>query len=142
VKTWAKIITFGFTLLVGIGVGLGAYHLHVYDQEVAEGKARWVVCHVHQLALYERADQFRQKYGRWPTNVQEVVEAHFLPEYSEVHFCPSQIGKLTRTDYESSTWVDENHTGLVAYYTSSPYRFQVKSNKFTVICTFDKSHTP
>jgi hypothetical protein len=141
VKTWAKIIAFGFTFLVGVGFGLGAYRLYVLGQAFDEGKTRWFVCRLHQDALYDRADQFHQKYGHWPTNVQELVKAHFLPEYSEVHFCPSQIGTLTRTDYEGSAWVDQNQTGLVAYYSSSPYRFQVVSNKFTVICTFDKSHT-
>jgi hypothetical protein len=141
VKTWAKIIALGFTFLVGIGVGLGAYRLHVLEKSLSEGKERWLVCRFHQLALYDRADQFRQKYGRWPTNVQELVETHFLPEYSEVHFCPSQIGTLVRMDYDGLAWVDQNHTGLVAYYTSSPYRFQIESNNFTVICTFDKTHT-
>jgi hypothetical protein len=140
VKTWAKSIAFGFAFLVGVGVGLGAYHIHVLAQAFSDGKDRWLVCRFHQDALYERADQFHQKFGHWPTNVQELVEAHFLPEFSEVHFCPSQVGALTRTDYEGSAWVDQ-HTGLVAYYTSSPYRFQVECNKFTVVCTFDKAHT-
>lgn len=144
-KTLAKITAFGFTFLLGIcaGIcaGIGAYHIYVLDQAAAAAKTRWLVCSIHQAALYERADQFRQKFGRWPTNVGEVVEAHFLPEYSEAHFCPSEVAALTRVDYEGSAWVDQNHTGLVAYYTASPYRFQVVDGKFTVICTFDKSHT-
>jgi hypothetical protein len=134
---------FGFTFVIGVGVAVGVYELHALDQAADEGKTRWLVCRFHQYALYDRADQFHQKFGRWPTNVQELVEAHFLPEFSEVYFCPSQvgIGALTRTEYDGSSWVDQNQTGLVAYYASSPYRFQVESNKFTVICTFDKTHS-
>jgi hypothetical protein len=135
------IITSLASLLVGVGVGIGAYHLHFLDQAAANAKTRWLVCGVHQDALYERADQYHQKLGRWPTNVQELVEAHFLPEFSEVHLCPSQAGAVTRTDYQSSTWVDQNQTGLVASYVSSPYHFQVVSGKFTVVCSFDMRHT-
>jgi hypothetical protein len=142
VKTWPKIIAFGCTFVVGTLVGVGAYHLRALDKSTAEAKTRWLVCvQAHQSALRERADGYRQKYRRWPTNVQELVEAHFLPEFSEVHLCPSQVGGLTRTEYQGSTFVDQNRTGQVAYYASSPYRFRLDGSKFTVICTSDRSHT-
>jgi hypothetical protein len=140
-KNWAKIFAFSFTFLLGVGASVGAYHLRILDRAAADSKTRWLICGIHQDALRDRADQFHQKFGRWPTNVQELVGAHFLPEFSEVHFCPSQVSAPTRTDYEGSAWVDQNQTGIVAYYASSPYLFQVESNKFKVICTFDKSHT-
>jgi hypothetical protein len=141
VKNHAKAIAVGLVFLVGVGVGVGGYRIHVLDHAAADAKTRWLVCvQAHQSALRERADQYRQKFGRWPTNVQELVEAHFLPEFSEVHLCPSQLGMLTRTDYEGSLWVDQNQTGLVAYFTSSPYRFRVGGSNFTVICSFDKEH--
>lgn len=139
-KIGGKIIAFGFTFLLGIGMGIGAYHLRILDREAADAKTRWFVCGIHQSALYDRAEQYHQKFGQWPTNVQELVAAHFLPEFSEVHFCPSQVGAPMRTDYDGSSWVDQNQTGLVAYYTSSPYRFQTVSNKFSVICSFDAEH--
>ena len=141
-KIWTKTVILSLVFLAGIGVGLGAYRIHILDQSFGEAKARWLVCtKVHQDALYERADLFHQKFARWPTNVQELVEAHFIPEWSEVHLCPSHIGVLTRTDYQGSDFVDQNHTGVVAYYTSSPYRFRVEGGKFTVICSFDGKHT-
>jgi len=142
VKTWPKMIAFGCTFLVGLGVGIGAYHVRAIDRAAAEAKTRWLVCvQAHQSALYERADQYHQKYGRWPTNVQELVEAHFLPEFSEVHLCPSQVRTPTRTDYQVPAFVDQNRTGNVAYYAASPYRFRLDGNKLAVICSFDRSHT-
>lgn len=138
-KISAKIFALSFAFLLGIGV----YHLRVLDRAAADSKTRWFVCGIHQSALRDRADQFHQKFSRWPTNVQELVEAHFLPEFSEAYFCPSQVGvgALTRTEYNDSSWVDQNRTGLVAYYGSSPHRFQIEGDKFTVICTFDKTHS-
>ncbi len=142
VKTGAKMIAFGCTFLVAIGAGVGAYRLRTLDKSTAEAKTRWLVCvQAHQSALRERADGYRQKYGRWPTNVQELVEAHFLPEFSEVHLCPSQVGGPLRADYQGSAYVDQNRTGQVACYSSSPYRFRLDGNKFTVICSSEKSHT-
>jgi hypothetical protein len=142
VKSFAKTIAVSLAFLVGVGVGIGAYRIHVLDQAAAESKVRWLICtKPHQSALCERAGLYRQKLGRWPTSVQELVEAHFLPEYSEVHLCPSQVAGSTRADYQGSDFVDQNHAGFVAYYTSSPYRFRVEGSKFTVICDFDKKHT-
>lgn len=140
-KIWAKIFALVFTFLFGAGVGVGIYHLRVLDRAAADSKTRWFVCGIHQSALRDRAELYHQKFGRWPTNIQELVEAHFLPEFSEVHFCPSQVSAPTRTYYEGSAWVDQNQTGLVAYHASSPYRFQVESNKFSVVCIFDAEHS-
>ena len=141
-NTYTKPVLLILAFLVGVGVGVGAYRLHVFDQASAEAKGRWFVCtRVHEAALQERANLFRQKFTRWPTNVQELVEAHFLPEFSEVHFCPSQVSELTRADYHDDDFVDQNHTGFVAYYASSPYRFRIEGSNFTVICSFDKEHT-
>jgi hypothetical protein len=95
-KIWGKIIASGLTFLIGIGVGFSAYHLRVLDRAAADSKVHWLVCGVHQSALRDRAEQYHQKYGRWPTNVQALVEAHFLPEFSEVHFCPSQVSPSLR----------------------------------------------
>ena len=138
-----KILAKIFALAVAFVLGIGVYHLRVLDRAAAESKTRWFVCRIHQSAFRDRAEQYHQTFGRWPTNVQELVEAHFLPEFSELYVCPSQVGvgALTRTEYNSSSWVDQNQTGLVARYTSSPYRFHVEGNKFTVICTFDKTHS-
>jgi len=135
-KILAKIFALGFAFFLGVG----AYHLGVLDRAAADSKTRWFVCGIHQSAIRDRAEQYHQKFGRWPTNVQELVEAHFLPEFSEAYFCPSQVNAPTRTYYDGSAWVDQNQTGLVAYYASSPYRFQVESNKFSVVCTFDTEH--
>jgi hypothetical protein len=138
-KILAKIFALAFAFVLGIGV----YHLRVLDRAAAESKTCWFVCGIHQSAFRDRAEQYHQKCGRWPTNVQELVEAHFLPEFSELYVCPSQVGVegLTRTEYDSSSWVEQNQTGLVGYYTSSPYRFHIEDDKFTVICTFDKTHS-
>ena len=135
-----KILVKLLILLLGVGVGIGACHLRDLDRAAADSKTRWFICGIHQSALRDRAEQYHQKLGRWPTNVQELVEAHFLPEYSEVHFCPSQVSAPTRTDYTGSAWIDQNQTGLVAYYVSTPYHFEVVSNRFSVICSFETEH--
>ena len=135
-KILATIFALGFAFFLGIG----AYHLRVLDRAAADNKTRWFVCGIHQSALRDRAEQYRQKIGSWPTNVQDLVEAHFLPEFSEVHFCPSQVTAPPRTYYDGSAWVDRNQTGLVGCYASSPYRFRIESNKFSVVCIFDTEH--
>ena len=140
-KIRREVIAFGFIFLLGVGVGVGGYYLHALDRAATDAKTRWFICGVHQDALYERADQYHKKFDRWPTNIRELVEAHFLPEFSEVHFCPSQVSTGVKTDYQGSAWVDQNQTGLVASYISSPYRFQVVNAKFMVTCSFDTEHT-
>jgi len=140
VKTWIKIIAFGFAFLLGVAIGVGAYHLCVLNRAMADAKTRWLICGAHQHALYERADQYHTQFGRWPTNVQELVEARLLPEFSEVHLCPSEVGRLARSEYQDSVWVGENQSGVVASHFSSPYRFQVASGKLAVICGFETEH--
>ena len=142
-KIWTKTVTFNLIFLAGFGVGLGAYRIHRLDRATVEAKQRWLICgEVHKTALRERAESFRQKSGRWPASVGELVAAHFLPEWSEVHLCPSVVvmPALVRTSYQGSAFVDENRTGIVAHYTSSPYRFRVEGDKFTVECSYDKEH--
>jgi hypothetical protein len=141
-KIWTKAVVLSLVFLAGVGAGLGAYRIHRLDRATMEAKQRWMICvEVHQTALRDRAESFRQKTGRWPTSVAELVEAHLLPEWSEVHLCPSAVGmQALRTSYQGSAFIDENRTGVVAYYTSSPYRFRVEGGKFTVECGYDKAH--
>lgn len=142
-KICAKMFILGVVFLAGVGVGVGAYRLHLLDRATVEAKQRWLICvHTHQAALRGRAELFRQKGGHWPASVGDLVEAHFLPEWSEVHFCPSAVGvqALVRTNYEVSAFVDENQTGFVTFYTSSPYRFRIQGDKFTVECAYDREH--
>jgi hypothetical protein len=137
----AKIVAFGFAFLFGVGAGVSVCRFQVLDREMADAKTCWLVCGAHQSALQERAEQYRQKCGRSPTNVQELVEARFLPEFSEVHICPSQVSASMRTIYEGSAWVDQNQAGVVAGCAFSPYHFQAVGGKFSVVCGFDKKHT-
>jgi hypothetical protein len=142
-KNFTGIFTLCFVFAAGVGVGLGAYHLHEIDQAMVEGKERWFICKiVHQSALLDRAELFWKKTGRWSGSVGELVEAHLLPAWSEIHWCPSEMGveKLVRTEYNGTSFIEENRTGLVAHYTSSPYRFRVEGDKLIVECVFDKSH--
>jgi hypothetical protein len=89
-----------FALLAGVVIGSSISYLY-FDRAAREEKANDIageaseareICRFHHAALYERASLYRQQFGHWPTNVQELVEAHFLPEYSQVHLCPSQVG--------------------------------------------------
>jgi hypothetical protein len=140
---WQKVLVSGVLLLVGVAVGVCGYRVYLLDRASAEAKQRWLICvQAHQPALRERAESFRGKLGRWPTSVAELVEARSLPEWSEVHLCPSAVGMkaLGRTRYEGSAFIDENRTGVVAHHTVSPYRFRVVSNEFTVQCGYDPEH--
>lgn len=142
-KKRSKAIVFSLIFLAGIGVGVGAYRLCLLDHEFGDGKDRWLICVIaHKGALRERAELFHGKTGRWPTSVKELVEAHFLPEWSEVHICPSEVGMkaFPRTEYSGSKFVDENKIGIFAHYTSSPYRFRVLRGDFIVDCDYDKKH--
>ncbi|HZQ48187.1 MAG TPA: hypothetical protein VFC07_14320, partial [Verrucomicrobiae bacterium] len=74
-----KAIAFSLVFLAGAGVGFGTYHLHLLGQASAEAKQQGLICsYAHKSALRERAELFRQKLGRWPKSVGELVEAHFL----------------------------------------------------------------
>lgn len=139
-KARYRIIAFGFTFLTGVVVGAAAYHLHVVDEAAVGAKVRWLVCGFHQNALYDQADLYRQKFGRWPTNVQELVNARVFPEFSEAHFCPSQLDMFW-TNYPSGSLIETNLPGIVASCGYSPYSFRVVTGKFTVICGIDKEHT-
>jgi hypothetical protein len=115
---------------------------------------RFVCVAFHQAALYQRAGLYHQKFGRWPTNVQDLVEAHLLPEFSAVHICPSEreaeiLGNGTGVTVGDLSFVESNHLGSTAAYydhigrySHSPYRFSFDGTNFVVICTKDHSHTP
>ena len=149
-KKLGQVIALSFAFVAGLvagGSGCYLYFDRAANAEKAEAAADMAdesrgICGFHHAALYQRAGLYRQKFGRWPTNVQELVEAHFLPEYSQVHLCPSQIGERGLiTSYDQKwTFVEKNQKGAVGYYASSPYRFGFESTNFTVICTLDRSH--
>jgi hypothetical protein len=142
-KIRIKVIAFSLTFLIGVGAGVAGYRVHLLDRAYAEAKTHWMICTMaHQDALLERAKSYHEKAGRWPTNVQELVEARLLPEWSEVHFCPAAAGgsALARDGYEGSAFVDDNETGRVAHFSSSPYRFVLQSGKFAVRCDYEKRH--
>src|SRR5437868_13397803 len=108
-KTWIKLLAFSLTFLIGVGAGVTSYQVHLLNRGYAEAKTHWMICTMaHQDALLERATAYHEKVGRWPTNVQELVEGRILPEWSEVHFCPAAAGKsvLAREGYEGSAFVD------------------------------------
>jgi hypothetical protein len=85
---------------------------------------------------------FRVKYGQWPRTIPDLVANGFLPEWSEVHFCPSELGFHTRLTqhYKGTDFVDKNRTGFVAHYSASPYRFQEHQGDFKVECTHNHQH--
>jgi hypothetical protein len=142
-KTWHKAVGAGVLLLVGVAVGVCACLIHSLDRASVDAKQRWFICvQAHQPGLRERAESYRQKVGHWPTSIGELVEARFLPEWSQVHLCPSAVGMqaMVRTSYQGSAFIDENRTGVVAHYTASPYRFRVAGDKFTVQCGYDAEH--
>ena len=140
----------GFAFLAGVGVGICASYLYLdhaanaAQAEAEAGKARenrYKCVEFHQAALCQRAGLYYQKFGHWPTNVQDLVEAHFLPAYSQVHCCPSEvqysdIGRGVAGDF---SFVDKDVPA--AYYTHSPYRFRLDGTNFAVVCTLDTSHT-
>jgi hypothetical protein len=127
-RLFVKSLTFILLALVaGVGVATGFRALRDFNKASADSKVRWLVCtHAHQPALEERAKMYREQVGRWPTNVHELVEARLLPEFSEVHFCPSQFEGTMRTEYQGVAFVDENQTGFVVHAASSPYRFKLE----------------
>jgi hypothetical protein len=142
-RIWRKAVVSGVLLLVGVAVGVCGYRVCLLDCGSVDAKQRWFICvHAHQPALRERAESFRGKLGRWPTSVAELVEARCLPEWSEVHLCPSAVGMqaLVRTSYEGPAFIDENRIGVVAHYTGSHYRFRTVGDEFTVQCGYDAEH--
>jgi hypothetical protein len=145
-KILGKAIVLSFAFIAGVVAGGSACYLYFDRAENAE-KAEEVrqqddasrfMCRLNQDALYQRASLYRQEFGHWPTNVQDLVEAHFLSEYSQVHLCPSQIGGsgFGKTIYnQKPTFVEKNQKGAVGYYAFSPYRFGFDGTNFTVRCT-------
>ena len=136
-----KVLGIAAVFLIGIATGVGIYHIQRLDREYTAAKTRWMTCTMaHQTALHGRAKLYRKKMGRWPTDVKELVETNFLPEFSEVHFCPSQFPGASRTYYENDTFVDQTREGVVSHYTASPYRFRVEGDVLKVVCGFDNQH--
>jgi len=149
-KILARVLALSLAFAAGIVAGGSACYLYferaaeAERAEDAQGRANeaQMVCGQHQAALYQRAGFYRQKSGRWPTNVQELVEAHFLPEYSQVHLCYLQIpasGLITSYD-QKGTFIEQTQHCTLGYYVLSPYRFGYDGTNFTVSCTLDASH--
>ena len=139
----SKALTLGAIFLAGVGAGVAGYRVYLRDRQIGEAKQRWFICTlVHQTALAERAELYHQKIGRWPATVRELVESQIVPEWSEVHFCPSALGMAgpARSTYEGSSFVDQNRTGSVSHFSSSPYRFLLQGTDVTVRCDFDPKH--
>ena len=111
--------------------------------EYTQGRAveAAIVCQTHQAALYQRAKLYHDKFARWPTNVLELVRAHFLPEYSQVHLCSLQIpSRGLISDAQKGTLIEQTQHCTLGYYVLSPYQFGFDGTNFTVICTVDISH--
>ena len=149
-KILARVLALSLAFAAGIVAGGSACYLYferaaeAERAEDAQGRANeaQMVCGQHQAALYQRAGLYRQKFGRWPTNVQELVEAHFLPEYSQVHLCYLQIpaSGLITSYYQKGTFIEQTQHCTLGYYVLSPYRFGFDGTNFTVRCTLDASH--
>jgi len=120
-----------------------------------ENEDRFVCVAFHQAALYQRAGLYHQRFGCWPTNVQDLAEAHLVPEFSAVHICPSEREAEVRDRSETVarvgdlSFVESNHLGSdtayydhIGRYDHSSYRFSFDGTNFVVICTKDRSHTP
>ena len=149
-KILARVLALILAFAAGIVTGGSACYLY-FDRAVqaerteeAEDRANEAryVCGEHQAALYRRADLYRQKFGCWPTNVQELVVAHFLPEYSQVHLCYLQIpdsGLITSYD-QKGAFIDQTQHCTLGYYVLSPYQFGFDGTNFTVSCTLNASH--
>ena len=149
-KILARVLVLSLTFAAGIVAGGSACYLYyqraveAVRSEEAEGRANEAraVCGFHQTALYQRAGVYHQKFGCWPTNVQELAVTHFLPEYSQVHLCSLQIsasGLITSYD-QKGTFIEQTQHCTVGYYLLSPYRFHFGGTNFTVSCTLDASH--
>jgi hypothetical protein len=149
-KNLAKVLAPILAFAAGVVAGGSACYLYfervveAERTEEAEGRTTEAqnVCGTHHAALYQRADLYCQKFGRWPTNVQELVVAHFLPEYSQVHLCYLQIpasGLITSYD-QKGTFIEQTQHCTLGYYVLSPYRFHFDGTNFTVSCTLDASH--
>ena len=149
-KILARIFALILAFAAGIVAGGSACYLNFQRAaeaertEQAEGlanEARYV-CGEHHAALYQRADLYRHKFGRWPTNVQELVVAHFLPEYSQVHLCFLQIpySGLIKSYDPKKTFIEQTQHCTLGYYVLSPYQFRFDGTNFTVSCTLDVTH--
>jgi hypothetical protein len=149
-KVLARVLALSLAFAAGIVAGGSACYLYferateAEKAEDAQGRANEAlgICQTHQAALYQRAGFYRQKFGRWPTNVQELVEAHFLPEYSQVHLCYLQIppGGVILSYDQKGTFIEQTQHCTLGYYVLSPYRFGFDGTNFTVRCTLDASH--
>ncbi|MEI7534864.1 MAG: hypothetical protein WCK57_10895 [Verrucomicrobiae bacterium] len=149
-KILARVFALILAFVAGIVAGVSVCYLHlqrameaekIVEAESRANEARYV-CGEHHAALYQRADFYRQKFGRWPTNVQELVVTHFLPEYSQVHLCYLQIpasGLITSYD-QRGAFIEQTQHCTLGYYVLSPYRFGFDGTNFTVSCTLDVSH--
>jgi hypothetical protein len=149
-KKLARVLALSLTFAAGMVAGGSACYLYfqraaeVEKAQAAADQANQdrAVCGFHQTALYQQASLYHQKFGRWPTNVQELVVAHFLPEYSQVHLCSLQIpasGLITSYD-QKGTFIEQTQHCTLGYYVLSPYRFGYDGTNFTVSCTLDASH--
>jgi|WetSurMetagenome_2_1015567.scaffolds.fasta_scaffold675706_1 hypothetical protein len=146
----ARVLALSLAFTAGIVAGGSVCYL--YFQRAAEvertveleDEANFAreICGFHHAALFQRAKLYHVKFGNWPTNVQELVKTHFLPEYSQVHLCPLQIGVrgLIGPYDQKWTFVEQTQKCAVGYFVSSPYRFGFDGTNFTVDCTLAVSH--
>jgi hypothetical protein len=149
-KILARVLALSLAFAAGIVAGSSACYLYferaneAERSEYAHGRANEAldICQTHQAALYQRARLYRERFGHWPTNVQALVETHYLPEYSQVHLCYLQIppGGLILSYDQKGTFIEQTQHCTLGYYVLSPYRFGFDGTNFTVSCTLDVSH--
>jgi hypothetical protein len=62
--------------------------------------------------------------------------------WSEAHFCPAadRGSALARNENQGLAFVEDNETGIVAHFRSSPYSFVLQNGKFGVRCDYEKRH--
>jgi hypothetical protein len=145
-KVLAVILPFGAGIVTG-GSACYLYLQRAVEAERAEAAAAQDneerhVCELHHAALYQRAALYHEKFGYWPTNVQALVETHYLPEFSQVHLCSLQIpaSGLIRSYDQNWSFIEQTQHCTLGYYVLSPYQFGFDGTNFLTSCALDASH--
>ncbi len=135
-----RLVIFGIGFLSGLIIASLASSVLKKSKAAVEAEKDWLVCtHVNMRIIADAVTTYVQTNStRDSMDLETLVRAKLLPEWSEIYICPAQYGITPlRSNYDDSFRSNVfSSSPIAANYRNCPYYIEALSNSFRVRCLY------
>lgn len=135
-----RVISASIGFLAGLIVACSAFIVCQKDKALVEAKTSWFVCTRVNMDVISDAVANYVRTNPMPDSMdlETLVRARQLPEWSDIYICPAQYGIApVRTNYDDSFRSNLfKPSPVAASYSNCSYYIETLSNSFRVRCRF------